>query len=83
MVKSAFARHQVNRLIKKYETELKQYSCSEGMLEFLSFGRSFKKDPWDCGNPQCFVCHHEPKGKSNSIKVRKERLTADELLGEI
>lgn len=82
MVKSAFARHQANKRVKKYQTEVKRYHY-DSMLEFIGFGRSFKKDPWDCGNPRCFVCHYEPKGKSNPAKVRKEMLTKQELLDEV
>lgn len=81
MVKSAFARHQANRLVKKYQKEVRQ-SHYDSMLEQVGFGSNFKKDPWDCGNPQCFVCHHDAKGKSNPVKVRKEKLTADELIEE-
>jgi hypothetical protein len=82
MVKSAFARSQANKRIKKYQKEIKQYHY-DSLLEFIGFGRNFKKDPWDCGNPGCYVCHHEPKGKSNPAKVRKEMLTEQELIDEI
>jgi len=82
MTKSAFARHQANKRTKKYQAEVKRYHY-DSMLEFIGFGRSFKKDPWDCGNPGCFVCHHEPRGMSSPTKVRKEELTVKELLDEI
>lgn len=41
--------------------------------KFTQKGRYRKKDAWDCGNPQCGVCHSDkfPKRKKN----RKEKLS--------
>lgn len=81
MVKSQFARKQVAKRIKKYIKEIKGYHY-DGMLEYIGFGRNFKKDPWDCGNPRCVLCHDQGKGKSNPAKVQKEELNTQELIEE-
>ncbi|MBW4460467.1 MAG: hypothetical protein KME47_09530 [Nodosilinea sp. WJT8-NPBG4] len=70
MAKSAKNRHHANRLVKNYTKLLKQTHPS--MLTFVGFGYSYNKDPFDCGNPGCFVCHHEPTGKSSSANKKKD-----------
>jgi hypothetical protein len=69
MAKSLKRRKEVNRLLKSYKRRLKLHGEE---VKNLSFGRIFKSDPWDCGDPGCYICHAVPKGKGHPVKVQKE-----------
>lgn len=38
-------------------------------------GRFRKKDAWDCGNPQCFICHSDkfPKRQKTNKELTSEK----------
>lgn len=66
MAKSAYQRHQVNRLVSKWTKELKHTDHNMDM-SVLNFGRIFSKDPMDCGNPKCGLCSGNKRIKQNKI----------------
>ncbi len=70
MAKSLKRRKEVNRLLKSYEKRIKLHGEE---VKNLSFGRIFKSDPWDWGDPGCQYCHAFPKGKSSYAKIQREK----------
>ena len=63
MVKTAEQRHHNQRLLNKYSKLV-----SERRKEWLTLGRVFKQNPFNCGNPKCGVCGKDSKGKNKSKK---------------
>lgn len=55
---------------KAIRKRLKDIKLSSPFPEKLSFpGRLRKKHPFDCGNPQCGICHRiEKPGRQQNIK---------------
>lgn len=72
MAKSFERREQARRILKSYTQRAKLHGDTH-VLGNLSFGKVFKQDPWDCGDPGCQYCHSTPKGKGHPAKVQKER----------
>ena len=70
MAKSLKRREQANQLLKSYKRRLKLHGEE---VKNLSFGKIFKSDPWDCGDPGCQYCHAFPKGKSSYVKLQREK----------
>lgn len=55
MAKNAKRRREGARLLAKWERTFK--ICGDrDRLAKLSYGKVFKQDPFDCGNPQCGIC---------------------------
>jgi len=55
MAKSARRRKHAARIYKNWVRKCKTAQCTY-KLNSLSFGKVYKQDPWDCGNPQCGMC---------------------------
>ncbi len=72
MAKSLKRREQANQLLKSYRKRAKNYN-DEHVLKNLSFGKIFKSDPWDCGDPGCQYCHAFPKGMGSAVKLQREK----------
>ena len=70
MAKSLKRRKEVNRLLKSYKRRIKLHGEE---VKNLSFGRIFKSDPWDCGDPGCQYCHSFPKGMGSAVKLQREK----------
>ena len=73
MAKSARRRHDTERLLAKW----KRLHEHLGFVpeSSLGFGKIYKQDPLDCGNPECKLCHHEKIFKAprnNTIRNLKE-----------
>ena len=73
MAKSSKRRHHAQRILNRW------YNLHRA-LDYvpetsLSFGKVFKQDPLDCGNPQCQLCHRDKVFKSpknNTIRGEEE-----------
>lgn len=61
MVKNAKQRHHNQRLLDKYSKLV-----SDRRKEWLSLGRVFKQDPFDCGSPNCRVCGKDSRGMNKT-----------------
>ena len=57
MAKTAYSRHQAERLQNKWKRMHKHFDFIPE--QSLSFGKIFKQDPLDCGNPKCKICSYE------------------------
>lgn len=58
MAKSPKNRHHAKRILSKWNRLSKALSHIGVIPEgSLSLGKTFKQDPFDCGNPDCTVCH--------------------------
>lgn len=80
MTKSAQRRHDATRILKNWERNIKLSQCDE-MLKGLSWGKVFNQDPWDCGNPRCYLCSGKYLPNKERLKARlEERQALDELL---
>jgi hypothetical protein len=71
MAKNSLRRHHAKRL------QMRWVSLSKGFGEIipessLGFGRIYRTDPLDCGNPKCQLCSREkvltPKKTRNDLK---------------
>jgi hypothetical protein len=65
MAKSSYSRHQAQKIKDRWEKLHKH-------LEFipensLSFGKIFKQDPLDCGNPKCNICSYSKVFHKNKL----------------
>ena len=68
MVKTALQRHHNQRLLNKYSKLV-----NHRRRKWLTLGKVFKQDPFDCGNPKCWVCGKSNKGKNKT----KEKYNLD------
>ncbi|QGT54583.1 hypothetical protein b3_0344 [Synechococcus phage B3] len=70
MAKTSYSRHQAQKLKNKWERLSKH-------LEYipessLSFGKLFKQDPCDCGNPKCAICSYPKRFRKNKLNKNTE-----------
>jgi transcription elongation factor Elf1 len=71
MAKNSYRRHQTKRLQDKWT---KLHNNIEGIpASSLSFGRIFKKDPLDCGNPKCGICSYPKRFDKNKLNKNTDR----------
>jgi hypothetical protein len=57
MAKTAYQRHQAEKIQNKW---IKLHKHLDFIPEkSLSFGKNFKQDPLDCGNPRCMICSRD------------------------
>ena len=74
-------REQVKRVIKKRLKVIKSISPDyKKVIEEPH--RMAKKHPLDCGNPKCFLCHHEKKLKIPKISDLRKTLKDTEFLND-
>ena len=66
MAKSALRRHHAERLLNKWNFQLKHYDYMQHVD--LSIGKIYSKDPFDCGRSNCGVCSLHKKFKSPRIR---------------
>lgn len=59
MAKSPKNRHHAERILSKWQRLGKLLGHPGISEESLSFGKTYKQDPFDCGNPNCQVCHRD------------------------
>ena len=68
MSKTAIRRHYTRQLITKYKNLQKHGYYIDNA--YLSFGRIFSKDPFDCSNTNCFIFRKNiTKPRNNNIKI--------------
>jgi hypothetical protein len=49
----------------------------EWMAKRLSYGRLADRDPWDCGNPRCGLCHyHKHDSQAERSRAKREWMNA-------
>lgn len=83
-------RHQEDKKIaernwKERLRSLKSGASEEEIEKFIKdheVGRFRKKDAYDCGDPQCFVCHSDKVGKMKDIQILKSDISFKEQLEE-
>jgi hypothetical protein len=70
MAKTSYSRHQALKLKAKWE---KLHKHLEYIPEnSLSFGKIFKQDPLDCGNPKCVICSYPKRFHKNRLNKNTE-----------
>lgn len=71
MAKTAYQRHHTKRLQNKWK---KLHKHIEFIPESsLSFGKIFKQDPLDCGNPKCSICSY------SKLYSKREKFNVNEI----
>lgn len=76
MAKTAYQRHEAERLLNKWKKLHKHLGFIPE--QSLSFGKIFKQDPLDCGNPKCMICSRE-KLFSTRKKYSPTQIEFDEI----
>lgn len=71
MAKTSYQRHQAKRLQNKWKKLHKHFEFIPD--NSLSFGRIFKQDPLDCGNPKCKICSY------SKLYSKREKIHINEL----